>query len=944
MPPVVLDGAITKQKRKPKPKPKPKAEAALVKVGRTKPASELAIYDVVIRYFYQYRRFTQEQVYQAMESIFHLGASRDQYSGYLERLDIKVTVNEHEWKSIYPYVHALRARGKEAALRFNGFYMEPGKVKRRLSRAIGPGLQSLLKREVESILSRFPNEDAYAIGKFEVFRPGTPQKLIPMPTKLLERVPIARSTIPLLGICEAHLPPFQGNANKCEDLGRIANSKYFKHLRRLLYRMSNALMDYAEADELLDIVMESGFRPALKDLLAIRSLITFTASCIFLIPLLVIRNDRELLDHIFNAQTSIRIDWYKMLAAVQGKKTFEGEWHVTATEAAILLGSAILAADTDSASLIPLFSLEDPQDVDRIFKYIYSVGPCDFAVQVLDSDQAVGGIIEVLDELGQRNYICLSLLLALVTRNEKVVRTVLPAIRPRLRAPVALQAQDQDAILFSEFGVSFTILEFTHLVEFAGAARWYTFSDESTGAGASLEQTTSLICAEILFILYFSKENLAQDRMLSALGLCFPQISDLIATRTFDLSFRPHRQITGSLFSLLEADPEYQIRKADWAQRLTELGLKATSGLTNLYWVELLKNLAEGESTAFNAMLLQGPSPKYKYGGSFPRTDASILGYGPLYVLRDTQIIARQGNGADTKLGNFARIHHREHVGPPTSGTHAFLNPNQPALVFLRHPRYNTAHQETSGIDLISYLDSVYIGRCVKVYRDVDVCLPVIKKLVESGAALEKVYHGQNSPVTAMHYAALIGNSNLLKYFLGLGQEIKDQVTRPDIRVPSPLKYAILSENLECVKTLVENGADVNEPPNIRGQSSHLLHDRFWFGSGTPLHFAVRGGSIGIVKYLLEQGASTKVIAQRWKYAEVLDPVSEAVYLRRRDIVALFLLYDIHSQSVALEAAKLFRVEDLEQYIREFQSDDKLSASSLMGMEILDNRIKEMED
>ena len=61
----------------------------------------------------------------------------------------------------------------------------------------------------------------------------------------------------------------------------------------------------------------------------------------------------------------------------------------------------------------------------------------------------------------------------------------------------------------------------------------------------------------------------------------------------------------------------------------------------------------------------------------------------------------------------------------------------------------------------------------------------------------------------------------------------------------TPLKIAVVRQNLQLVKDLLDAGAD----PNATGEDNQ-----------TPLHHAAGRDSVEIVRLLLERGASTSVI------------------------------------------------------------------------------------
>ena len=81
----------------------------------------------------------------------------------------------------------------------------------------------------------------------------------------------------------------------------------------------------------------------------------------------------------------------------------------------------------------------------------------------------------------------------------------------------------------------------------------------------------------------------------------------------------------------------------------------------------------------------------------------------------------------------------------------------------------------------------------------------------------------------------------------------------------SPLNEAINEDNIEIVTFLIENGADVN-----------LIDSGLW----TPLTFAINKGDLEIVRTLLQKGANPDMIAQN-------SPLNKAIFEENIEIMAL---------------------------------------------------------
>lgn len=85
--------------------------------------------------------------------------------------------------------------------------------------------------------------------------------------------------------------------------------------------------------------------------------------------------------------------------------------------------------------------------------------------------------------------------------------------------------------------------------------------------------------------------------------------------------------------------------------------------------------------------------------------------------------------------------------------------------------------------------------------------------------------------------ATKTGNVEVIKLLLNNGADIN----AVDYYGQSPLFFAIKEKNLELVKFLVENGAIVNTKEDGFGK--------------TAFHYAISNQDINIIKYLIEKGA-----------------------------------------------------------------------------------------
>ncbi|KAF3937657.1 Ankyrin-1 [Dactylella cylindrospora] len=187
---------------------------------------------------------------------------------------------------------------------------------------------------------------------------------------------------------------------------------------------------------------------------------------------------------------------------------------------------------------------------------------------------------------------------------------------------------------------------------------------------------------------------------------------------------------------------------------------------------------------------------------------------------------------------------------------------------------------------------------------------------------------GENCPggllnvFTFMQILAFFAEPNVLKllFFQGYRLTKEDPSSISSSRIKtcplSPLQCAAISGNLECVKLMINNGADVREPRSVRLGFSYYQLWKTGPG-GTALHFAVQYGHLDIAKYLVEHGADIYAFTIPVSGYDQPETVVEfAVRLRRLDFIALFLLVDINCRDLALNAAMRNSHFDLADWIK----------------------------
>ncbi|MCE2779949.1 MAG: ankyrin repeat domain-containing protein [Algoriphagus sp.] len=163
--------------------------------------------------------------------------------------------------------------------------------------------------------------------------------------------------------------------------------------------------------------------------------------------------------------------------------------------------------------------------------------------------------------------------------------------------------------------------------------------------------------------------------------------------------------------------------------------------------------------------------------------------------------------------------------------------------------------------ELISY---------VCTYTEVD---QLIVDLVEAGVDLDASFD-DGEGYTAVHFAAWDGKDEILSYLLEAGA--KADIVGEDGY--TPIFLAAAGGHLDCVKLLVENGADVNR---------RLKDNNIYFSKqgGTPLTVAFINGFLGMALYLIESGADPLVLKEPCQNAPSPDLfVNFSSLLKQRQI------------------------------------------------------------
>lgn len=119
-------------------------------------------------------------------------------------------------------------------------------------------------------------------------------------------------------------------------------------------------------------------------------------------------------------------------------------------------------------------------------------------------------------------------------------------------------------------------------------------------------------------------------------------------------------------------------------------------------------------------------------------------------------------------------------------------------------------------------------------------------------------YGGKFCPEQSLLSVASQNNHiGIVKYLIDKKAKIEDQ----DEYGSTPLHYAALKGNLDIVKLLLENGANVNMKASKKFVRIYGIETQKITGTHeTPLHNACRLGHLDVVKYLISKGASLDAV------------------------------------------------------------------------------------
>ncbi|KAK6331998.1 hypothetical protein TWF718_002537 [Orbilia javanica] len=931
--------------------------------GRAGRNDELANHEKEIKYYYLTRRYTNAQLYVAMESIFKIGATPAQYIGYVNKCGFKKKLTTEDWKSIAAHCHAYYALGQEVAIKIDGCYtVEPPTVRKELSRLI-------LVREEDSILREgvpIPEnpDQPLTVGRFEVCSPPASTNYERVPDSILSRLPIWVARNLLLKICERDSQgQWWGDMGK--EISNVANSNYFRYLRVLLYRLSNNLVDFDVLDELLDKVTSLGFRSSLKGLLSLQTY-SVKVAAENLVPILTLRCDEDMIRHIFETHGLLSVRYYDIIYRLQHSKprpptvserpvslpkrlkekynkAFEAGKFLaniierqqilppTLEEAAILVASVINWGLLSITSMINIvlsrFELEDIEE-----RYEERFGVC-----VLRFESSLP-LRDILQHGFKRHLHTVALEAVLFSNFEKATDLLLFS---EISFPeISLRRFEKSSYMWEILGTD----GFSQLV--AAAAKEQVRENREEPSMVLARQNglfgwciTVACCLRderlFTFILgcvqtYFSEQR--ENVLTDALAEIIQMRQRLLRSRYSPIEGRDsyfYCQAVPHSHYILEEQSLFE-----WCKKLADSGADINTGFkikfpfghteprTPLRYaikmedVDLAKillrlgadpNYEDSEKESPINTLLYWISGESKNGQVFKKKDK----FGEIIcsLLKAGATIPADYDG---KLDRPHREFEAARVEPLKSDFIAALHTGDIDQINdkwddqFATDQYVYTHCEncdyvTNTFDII-FGDAEFGGwRNTSAFQTLQ--NQHSKDLMANGGVFCCFSDYSKQQLTPVRCLLLIGDEVglLQKLLLNHPGDAKAEILGSCPDMPSVLQMAANEGRTKCLLLLLENGSDPRqETPAPDGSLA--------------LHCAIADGNLDIGRYLLEYGVNIYQVEGAYPYQ---NAVETAVELRRIDFVALFLLHSIECRGIALAAAEKYGHTSVTEWIND---------------------------
>lgn len=227
--------------------------------------------------------------------------------------------------------------------------------------------------------------------------------------------------------------------------------------------------------------------------------------------------------------------------------------------------------------------------------------------------------------------------------------------------------------------------------------------------------------------------------------------------------------------------------------------------------------------------------------------------------------------------------------------------------------------------------------------------LNIIKKLIENGAILEPE-KTQNSFIKSPVLAIAIKKNKIeiLKYFIENGASINLELANPFIPQNQNLqgvnvgKYsmlieAVINNNLEAAKIILENNTDVNYINLLRT-----------FDRKNALMFAIENGNIDMVKVLLNFGALVNIVPLNSFNQNTFSPLMYAAENGNTQIIKILLgaganiNYEDHFKNTALKIASFNSNKNAFKLIYEIEPTVDLNKLNVLQTSLNHGIIKSM--